>query len=117
MAAAHCRGGRRRSGVSQCRRRYSNRGLKGRQSWAGGAPPGGKTSAATYLGREGQGQGRRRGKAGAAAVAAGEARVAAGDCRAARGEVRGGGAAPVGGEGTDGGAAAGEGGTESRRSP
>jgi hypothetical protein len=53
VAAAHCRGGRRRSGVSQCRRRYSKRGLKGRQSWAGGAAPGGKTSAAAYLGREG----------------------------------------------------------------
>ena len=50
----------------------------------------------TWAGRA-RGQGRRRGKAGAAAVAAGEARAAAGDCRAARGEVRGGGAAPVGG--------------------
>ncbi|KAG2639726.1 hypothetical protein PVAP13_2KG040516 [Panicum virgatum] len=72
VAAAHCRGGRRRSGEGkQVRRR-------------------------TLAGRT-RGQGRRRGKAGAAAVAAGDARAAAGDCRAARGEVRGGGATPVGG--------------------
>ena len=41
-AVAHGRGGQRRSNVNQCRWRYSNRGLKGRQSWAGGAAPGGK---------------------------------------------------------------------------